>query len=227
MVGLKCVCPQTICNSPCNPCPLYCSWCHQFLSSNLCRGKRSFKPYKHEHDSVKETTEKTQKKTMKSWPENSIDDLVPLLWHLHLLKLSLKLFVKQNLWKVKVKTAVSLLTPKTSRNSAFCACLYFKSWYCIRKWRQQSTWSISGFLCRQWLENGSTSFWRFFFWQTPRVNGLIPSFFSNQIKLTSWMKMFLGYELTPHAAANFTRRNLADALRSSVSSKTYKLSSQV
>lgn len=41
------------------------------------------------------------------------------------------------------------------------------------------------------------------------------------------MKMFLGYELTPHAAANFTRRNLADALRSSVSSKTYKLSSQV
>ena len=27
----------------------------------------------------------------------------------------------------------------------------------------------------------------------------------------------LGYELTPHAAANFTRRNLADALRSSVS----------
>lgn len=47
-----------------------------------------------------------------------------------------------------------------------------------------------------------------FFWQTPRV--------------TSQMKMFLGYELTPHAAANFTRRNLADALRSSVSSKTHK-----
>jgi len=218
-----------ICNCPCNPCLLYCLWLSMISFCHLtCAGGRDLSNHTSMSMIQSKRPEKKHKKTMKSWPKNSIDDLVPLLWQLHLLKLSLNLFVKQNLSKVKVKTAVSLLTPTTSRNSAFCACLYFKSWYCIRKWRQQSTWPISWFLCRQWPENGSTSFWRFFFfWQTPMVNGLIPSFFSNQIKLTSWMKMFLGYELTPHAAANFTRRNLADALRSSVSSKTYKLSSQV
>lgn len=32
-------------------------------------------------------------------------------------------------------------------------------------------------------------------------------------------KMRNGYELSPKAAANFTRRNLADALRSTVSSR--------
>ena len=47
--------------------PFYCLWCHQFwlsritLSADLCRVKRSFKPYQNEHNSVKDTGEKGKK----------------------------------------------------------------------------------------------------------------------------------------------------------------------
>lgn len=46
------------------------------------------------------------------------------------------------------------------------------------------------------------------------IHNLIPVLHFNNFTIA----ILLGYELTPHAAANFTRRNLADALRSSVSS---------
>ena len=47
--------------------PFYCLWCHQFwlsritLSADLCRVKRSFKPYQSEHNSVKDTRERGKK----------------------------------------------------------------------------------------------------------------------------------------------------------------------
>ena len=50
--------------------PFYCSCCHPFcrlritLSPNLCRAKRSFKPYQNEHNSVKEAREKGKKYAM-------------------------------------------------------------------------------------------------------------------------------------------------------------------
>ena len=48
--------------------PFYRLWRHQFwlsritLSADLCRVKRSFKPHQNEHNSVKDTREKRQKK---------------------------------------------------------------------------------------------------------------------------------------------------------------------
>ena len=54
-----------------DPRPFYRLWRHQFwlsritLSADLCRVKGSFKPYQNEHNSVKDTREKRQKKTCK------------------------------------------------------------------------------------------------------------------------------------------------------------------
>ena len=47
--------------------PFYRLWCHQFLlwritlSANLCRFKRSFKPYQSDHNSVMDTRERGKK----------------------------------------------------------------------------------------------------------------------------------------------------------------------
>ena len=120
-----------------DPCPCYHLWHHQFERSmitsatNLCRVKRSFKPYQNEHNSVKDTGEKGKKKTCNI----DLKISMKIMFHYtHLLFLSpnpkiIKAFLKtfpskrnkrgkksekrgqERKWKVKVETAVLLLNP--------------------------------------------------------------------------------------------------------------------
>ena len=137
-----------------DPGPFYPLWRHQFWRSrttffaNLCRVKRSFKPYQNEHNSVKDTGERSKKiHVTLTWKSCSIAHLPFLSPNPKILKAFLKTLptkmkptkcpAREKKWgkksekrredrekakKVKVKTAVS-------RNLAFCACPNFAGWY--------------------------------------------------------------------------------------------------
>ena len=144
-----------------DPSPFYHLSCHQFycsrttLSGNVCRVKRSFKPYQNEHNSVEDTGEKG------NTPCNIESKIaMKMLFHYpptflspnpKILKAFLKTFpnkmkptrspakekkIRQKKWKkrggerAKSKSQDCCVTFKPkSRNFAFCACLNFTSWY--------------------------------------------------------------------------------------------------